>query len=76
MKSHIVQFWWVDSTNATEAMTYGERKTNGDGVATKYVVYPSDGEAYAYYATAVSGAATPQQLASNPVQLTVGKVIR
>jgi len=65
-----VQFWWVDSTNATAAMSDGERKTNGDGVATKQVVYPSSGEAYAYYAKPLYTGA--QHMASNPLQLRVG----
>jgi hypothetical protein len=49
-----------------------ERTTNGSGMAFLDTTYLSGGDAYAYYAKAVYTASNPQNMASSPVQLTIG----
>jgi hypothetical protein len=49
-----------------------ERTTNGSGMAFLDTTYLSGGDAYAYYAKAVYTASNPQNMASTPVQLTIG----
>jgi hypothetical protein len=58
--------------SASVDVSIGNRTTNGSGIAFLDVTYPTGGDAYAYYARAVYTAGNPQNIASNPLQLTVG----
>jgi hypothetical protein len=52
----------------------GQANTTSNGVAMYKLNCPADGEVYAYYARtgAIDGCDQPQNMASSPVQLTVG----
>jgi hypothetical protein len=59
--------------NAYGAVTRSNVTGTNNGVAQWTISYPNDGVARAYEAVIVSTTGTPQNIVSNPVQLTVGK---
>jgi hypothetical protein len=71
MPNFIVQFCYNDSGGNSRVLYTGT--TDSNGVATYQWPYPSNGVAYAFYAQAGATLSNqPQNMASSPVQLTVG----
>ncbi|HDN05902.1 MAG TPA: hypothetical protein ENF90_02760 [Candidatus Bathyarchaeota archaeon] len=72
LAGYYVEFHRVDSSG--HDVLLDTRETDSEGFACLSYQYPSDGEAYAFYACpAVSGGSSPQLLMSNPVSLTVSR---